>query len=744
MPQDQENENNIGLKGDSTIVEVNETGFMEQEVANNDFSNNFLPLADKTAGGRHDDHVVNYLSRWTKRGVGGAPYYTFYENYLNMDPIKEKLHGSYGVTGTLGCKVVWNTQPFIQGLYILYYRPPYGFDDIRPTYATGCPHVLLNIAETTSGEIFVPYVGETGYIPLDRSDQRLAGQVGGFNVVPISPARGPAGPVDIQFTFYMCLRDAKTFGQYAKLPNVQAASLLTSVAEAAKKGKWVSGTTQRISDWLNKNKEEDTMGTVSRAGGWAFGGLTKVLDLMGWSKPLNINTPIPVINMPYADTCTTDAVFTGMKFANNMDQSLARIDMSDNGKDQLMIRNFCRKELLPRDITWDASNNPGDLLLELPYNPAKWYVQHGPDYTMNHLTYLTAVLFNYWRGSIKLTIQPVMTKFHSGRIRVVYSPGLTDTTEELANQALTYNWIVDLSDPSSWTIEIPYVSITPWRDSNIDAGTLRIYTETALSVSPSVSNSVDICLFVELTDSFEVAVSNTGVHLTEDGNTALFYPQTLVALRDIPETQNADLVFVDPASASSDAHNLSIGDPVRSLRAALKRFFLSRIVAADASYICYNHPLIYKSTYTDNDIPPDFITLVGMNFGFWRGSMRYVITSYGVQKVEFNQRPYAIADNSTNGVSLTNPPDSFASQTTVITPLDVPCKFELPYYSRTICSNIRKFTGTAPFNLIPSTGYAHVHSIVAGSDNHVSRAVGDDFDFGFLVGPPLMRRKLKS
>lgn len=745
---------------------MNETGFLEETIEVNDYSTNFVNLATLATGGTHNDHVVDYLARWMKIGSyeyagGGEPLAVAFKDYLLKPIVRQKLQGNFGLSGTLGCKITWNTQPFIQGLYVLFFVPAGHGRRGDPEYATGCPHVLVNLADATSAELHVPYVGETAYIPLDGTDAKLAQQTGAFHLISIIPARGPAGPRNFNFTAFLRLNDAKTFGQFSSLPVVQSAILMeaaSTAVEAVKKSKVVSSTVGKIGSWLDANSDEGALGTIARTGGWLAGGVSKVLDTLGWSKPLSVVAVTPVQNLPYWDTTTNDSTFVGAKFANNIDAGLGRVDMTDTGADQLLIKNFCREEFIPFSFAWTDKGAIGDLLQEIPYNPPSWYRAMGEqEYAMNHLTYLTAVLFDYWRGNIRLKIQPVMTKFHSGRIRVVFSPGGSSAHDDYENQMFTYNWIIDLSEPKSWEIEIPYVSLTPWRDADIPAGTLRFYVENALSISPSVSSSIDIVMFASMGDNFEVAASNTGVALEPNGTKVFrwipteLYNSGAKEVEDVqprqkdsrllPEVQGELIKFIDSTSTSVDAHSMAIGDPVRSLRACIKRFFLSKRFGAEAgqNFACYNAPFIAQRTFKKPDVAPDFLALVALNYGFWRGGIRYYISDYGIQRVSFTTVPIARFVSGNNGVVASPPYDQSFSSTTIQSNVNDVCKFELPYYARTICSNTRHFTGLPPFDVAPTTGYAHVELPVGtGTTTIISRAAADDYDLGFLVGAPLM------
>ena len=65
------------MKGTRTVTEIDQTGFLEQDIEVNDYSTEFVELAAKTSGGRHDDHVTTYLNRWMMSStvtLGTSPY----------------------------------------------------------------------------------------------------------------------------------------------------------------------------------------------------------------------------------------------------------------------------------------------------------------------------------------------------------------------------------------------------------------------------------------------------------------------------------------------------------------------------------------------------------------------------------------------------------------------------------------------------------------------------------------------
>ena len=75
-----------------------------------------------------DKSVATILSRYSKHGdytFTSTDYY--WSTYYLIQQMQQfhKLDGYYGFTATYSMKIVWNSDPFIQGIYMLAYLPPY-------------------------------------------------------------------------------------------------------------------------------------------------------------------------------------------------------------------------------------------------------------------------------------------------------------------------------------------------------------------------------------------------------------------------------------------------------------------------------------------------------------------------------------------------------------------------------------------------------------------------------------------
>ena len=215
---------------------------------------------------------------------------------------------------------------------------------------------------------------------------------------------------------------------------------------------------------------------------WVTGGLNKISDFLGWSKPFSVVNQQPVILVPYMDMPTSDGTFIGAKLASNTDAGVGYTNINPDNKDPLEFSNlFDRWELMPTYFTIDKSMVPGTEIHSIVADPSlyKTNVPIGFLSTFTTMAYVSR-MFSKWRGSIKIKVVPCATRFHSSRIRVAISQN-GSSTEMYNNMSYTHTVIVDLSDPTTWEFDIPYISFNPWRSmpSAEERVIARFYLETA-------------------------------------------------------------------------------------------------------------------------------------------------------------------------------------------------------------------------------------------------------------------------
>ena len=656
------------------------------------------------------------------------------KDFMNQDQFKFRYQGALGIRGDFKFRVTWNADPMIQGLYMLSYTPPFvnsSEPDLGPwgnrMWCSQTPYTLINIARDNSAELIIPYVGQTAFLPLCNVSGLPSGQAGYITITPIFQPASSVFPVNITFNVYFALDNVELFGKQPQLATVQAATAFLGVAEAIRKSRLISKTTGAIHGWLDAKPSDNI---VKRGVSWVTGGLNKISDFLGWSKPFSVVNQQPVILVPYMDMPTSDGTFVGAKLASNTDAGVGYTNINPDNKDPLEFSNlFDRWELMPTYFTIDKSMVPGTEIHSIVADPSlyKTDVPVGFLSTFTTMTYVSQ-MFSKWRGSIKIKVVPCATRFHSSRIRVAISQN-GSSTEMYNNMSYTHTVIVDLSDPTTWEFDIPYISFNPWRSmpSAEERVTARFYLENPLVAPEAVSATVPVAIFVKAGDDFEFT------HLRQPNTD--YVPSIPLNALDAELQCDGQFRGLNIGSDSVIAHQLACGDPVRSLRSQIKRFCLA--TKANTKQMRVFGMPISRGLASDGTDPLDLLSLVSLMFTFARGSTRYIAYSY--QSLTVSSDLSTAPPTVLNGCAPVE--DQGVPTFAVIRATGEPLRFELPYYSTYKNINIRAMQ-RGYYNGIAYYPAALIDQGTETSDITVYRAAGDDFDFGFKIPNPAMLRRV--
>ena len=175
--------NQDGFRGPSTMELHEGSGFNEPATVCVEETSEFLNLGPKASQGTTTDTIATYMARWEREFNGTIAQRSFpIADFIKNPTRLNKLRGSVGFKGTFGLKIVWNSEPLTSAIGLLAYVPPGALSKQRfigTPFLTGCPHVVFNFATHTSAELFIPYVGESPYVPLDTTDTYAGDQLGG-------------------------------------------------------------------------------------------------------------------------------------------------------------------------------------------------------------------------------------------------------------------------------------------------------------------------------------------------------------------------------------------------------------------------------------------------------------------------------------------------------------------------------------------------------------------------------------
>lgn len=667
----QNDQSNSGFLGANTTTNADVTGFIDAGtvVSYSGDEVNFTSPFMASMADAGQKSITDIMSRF----VPVATYNTNEDirkmrlaSILNAMPNIDKLRGFYGFSGTFNMRLTWNTEPMNQGMYILAYTPPgvtipvFTDKTYFKTFLTGCPHVIINIAEANSAILSVPYVGEYNVIPLADFGSISRPVVGTFWLAPIIKVMSTTSPVVLDMRIFMNITELRVYGAQPRAVQVQASMAFSALAEAARKTKVVSSTGASIANWLNNVQTDSPIKPITKTLGWIVGGASKVADFLGWSKPNSILPLQPYVSLSYQDAITSDATYTCAKFTQNIDQGIAHVDLSGRGIDEMLISEvLARPNYMSnfRDgtntrrpyITISASQASGNFLGSIQVSPTDasyGFTQGTPPNDISYTTHtqmsFLARSFGLWRGTIRYIFRPVCTKFHSARIRVVFVPGnpITPTTTVYENMPYTYSHVIDIRDPTSYVIDMPFVHPKPWAycsrspalsESDTMTGILYFFIENSLVAPPSVADSIYLTIFQCAGDDFEFA--NPGRYSPNQSPWTLFNttnveadPRFAALAQASHHTVTPVLLAPDIHTNSTDAHGASVGDPTRSLRSLLHRFWTAKSfkTTAPTTFTLTGAP----SVLSRNDPARDMISNLVWLYAFHQSGKRWFIQNF--------------------------------------------------------------------------------------------------------------------
>jgi len=150
--------------------------------------------------------------------------------------------------------------------------------------------------------------------------------------------------------------------------------------------------------------------------------------------------------------------------------------------------------------SWTTALTSGAVLINIPVRPLGLLVTR--TVTAVGITdmgpyQLIASLFEQWRGSMVYKFKFVKTEFHSGRLAISFSPCAGDFTAivpTLAQTSFLHRQIIDIRECNEFTFVVPFISSTPFKQSNQIIGNFMIHVLDPLIAPDTVSSTVGLIL----------------------------------------------------------------------------------------------------------------------------------------------------------------------------------------------------------------------------------------------------------
>jgi hypothetical protein len=467
---------------------------------------------------------------WSTSVTLGArfnPWTLFYRNkrvanrIANFNLLRSKLCVKFVINGT----------PFHYGRMLVSYNPLHTLDDITVTRtlltvdavaATQRPHVFLDPMEGQGAEMCLPFFHYKPALLIPSGvDIEGMGEIDMLQLNPLKTANG--GTSTINIAVFAWAEDVKL-----AIPTQTNPSGLVPQADEyqVKPVSRIAGAIARMAGYAEKIPYIGPYATATRMGATTVG---QIATLFGYSSP------------PQLETSKFRPETKGTLAYTNVDSEVSKLTVDAKQEltidprvlglepvDEMTVLYIAQKESYLTSFDWRKINTSESLLFNMRVDPGV-HARFGDEI---HLTAPSFAVqpFEYWRGTMRYRFQIVCSKFHKGRLKIVYDPQGTQVTAEY-NTA--YTTIVDISNEKDVTIDVGWGESLAWRqhhvpgdaegtmfnptvpllrDGTLGNGILSVYVVNQLAVpDDTVDNDIEVNVFMSVHDNFEVAAPTSAI-----------------------------------------------------------------------------------------------------------------------------------------------------------------------------------------------------------------------------------------
>jgi len=545
--------------------------------------------------------LINSYTWTTAQSQGPAqtiqPWYLF----LNSAAIKKKIDNFAFIRGKLHIKIILNGTPFIYGLMNVSYNPLLGRMASKINLKSGSgnlatmiplsqmPHIYLQPQESAGGDMELPFLYNRNWLPLTAFDTQNFGSLIYFIFDGLDTAISST-TTNVTIRTYAWMSDVELMGSTATLA-------LQSQEQNDEYGNGpISAPATALASTASMLSTVPVIGKFARATEIGASAVSSIAQMFGFTNVPTIDNVCAYqpANAPHLSSAHIGT--SVQKLTLDPKQELS-IDPSIHGlgsADELSIAHFKKRESLYGSFLWSTSDTIGKLLFTARVSPSLLYVEDvlntssavvGKQLSMTPVAYLSTI-FQNWRGDLVFRFKFVTTKYHKGRLKIVYDPFSANSSTIEPAENTVYTHIMDIGEKDDFDMVIPYHQPTAWCNSDdssnanwgttagsathqatVSNGTISIYVHTALT-APTSSN-VNTFAFIRGGDTLEYANPEGSIQV--GGKTPSFFPLQSEEKTDLlPDA----IVMGAPTALSADRYHMNFGENVASLRTLLRRYCL--------------------------------------------------------------------------------------------------------------------------------------------------------------------------
>nr|AWK77855.1 structural polyprotein [Bundaberg bee virus 1] len=694
----------------------------------------------------------------------------------------DKLNGFLGIRADLQFRIQTNSQPFQAGRLIIAWLPYYKylgnkrllFDENTEasfTSLTALPHVELDLATETEATLHVPFVSPNMYYNLVTGE----GYYGKLYIKVYSPLADVSGSGNVDCTIwfnYSNVRLAFPTGAPTASSSVNPIAQVGHEESDLESKRSVSLALAKFSSALRALPAVPTLTAIAEPAAWVSDQASAICKYFGFSKVESSNVPQWLKQGPTHFMANYDGCNMSHSLALESQNAVETMSgMVGTDIDEMSIAHIVATPCYYTHFQWSTTNANGDILYSQTISPLVFRVDESASNTNvpSLLTFTTAA-FAYWRGSIDLKFKFIKTKFHSGRVRIYFQPGISATLNS-PRANFNYSQVVDLRSEDVVSFRVPYVSTKPWlwtrnsQNSNFGydiTGTVFIEVLNELRAVSTVTSSIDVLVEVSGGPDYELAAPSQNlfqpVSISSSPSSSILSRIRAKAQSGEEATREEEQTPLNKDQLGSKdvfkhlwPNNLfTMGEKITSVRQLIKRAATYGTLSTPTNqWVLYPWRMLGTYSRTSNGAknpqsfaPLDYFSRI---FVFGRGGINFKLIprtanqSRAIVKATVSY-PSNVTLNSTvlyedTASEAVSYLQNGATQV-IINDLEGCIDFYVPYYSNYHMFPISDLIQDAANEDLGVFPPVKVTVSNQGGDCDLYRSAADSFQFGYLIGAP--------
>lgn len=407
--------------------------------------------------------------------------------------VRAKLRNFAFLRGNLHVRISVSGTPFHYGRLLVSYQPYAKYNETLKTYATmlGLTGLarplflsylsqapgssLINVNANEPLEIVLPFISTK---PMHRLYNAAPGAIaagtsltdfqdsGSLFIYSLNQFHSVStSPSDMYMQVYAWMEDVEL--------GTNTATQLAITTESGKDERQ-TGPVQKIAtalfDVSNKLSSVPVIGIYAKASAIAFGALSKVSAIFGWSKPCIMSAPMLVRPQPFENGALTIGYDTAKRVVIDPLQELT-VDTSCCGveQDDLVISTMASRVSYYQTFVWQDTDNPLTTPIwtsSVSPNCGQYFddVKDSKVYNQPTAMAFAAQPFCWWRGDIIFRFEVVCSAFHRGKLGIYFEPNVAQAAVITASTSLNKQFIkvVDIQETQVFEVEVKWAAPRPW------------------------------------------------------------------------------------------------------------------------------------------------------------------------------------------------------------------------------------------------------------------------------------------